>query len=122
MGGVESMKVSVLAGAEQERMELEKLLIQRAKFTGDVESLSDMNAAEEGLKGGLRLILCYICICRIFFVINVVCYLCSKAARPKKTVIGFGKDYAKLYGLGEKFDENAEFYSKNSRFYKDIYD
>jgi len=37
-------------------------------------------------------------------------------------VIGFGKDYAKLYGLGEKFDENAEFYSKNSRFSKDIDD
>lgn len=31
-------------------------------------------------------------------------------------VVGFGKEYAELYGLGEKFDWNAEFSAQNSRF------
>lgn len=37
-------------------------------------------------------------------------------------VIGFGKEYAELYGLGGKFDEAEEEQNKVSRFHSEIDD
>ena len=48
-GGVELKKVTVLVGAERERQQLEALLIQRAKFTGDADQLRQLNVDEEDL-------------------------------------------------------------------------
>ena len=64
MGGVESKKVYMLVGAEEERKQLEALLIQRAKFTGDTLQLKQLNVTSEGEaesgKGGE----CLVCCCR----------------------------------------------------------
>lgn len=37
-------------------------------------------------------------------------------------MIGFGKEYAELYGLGGKFDEAEEEQNKVSRFHSEIDD
>eukprot|EP01038_Epipyxis_sp_PR26KG_P005873 gene5873-8098_t len=76
--GVEIKKVYVVVGAEKERKTLENLLLQRAKFTGEL-----VDDEQEG---------------------------------KKSRVVGFGKEYAELYGLGSGFDENAEFTVDNTRF------
>lgn len=39
-----------------------------------------------------------------------------------KKVVGFGKEYAELYGLGGKFDEEAELNAENTRFTTEIQD
>mmetsp|Transcript_25872 Transcript_25872/g.43132 ORF Transcript_25872/g.43132 Transcript_25872/m.43132 type:complete len:889 (+) Transcript_25872:106-2772(+) len=93
-GAMEVKKVSVLVGAENERQQLEALLIQRAKFIGS-EPIAEEGEEEDGegqvAAGGTK-------------------------AFSRKKVVGFGKEMAELYGLGGKFDENAEFEAENTRF------
>lgn len=38
------------------------------------------------------------------------------SSAPRKRVMGFGKEYAEVYGLGSKFDETQEEQAENSRF------
>jgi hypothetical protein len=105
-GAVEIKKVYVLVGAEIERQQLERLLLQRAKFVGssvddddddddddhDTEGTMLDNSVVDGMKQK------------------------GKGKGKSKVVVGFGKDYATLYGLGEKFDESNELLQGNSRF------
>lgn len=103
-GAVEVKKVYVLVGAKVERQQLEILLLQRAKFVGssvdedhDSEgSLSD-NVVDGEVKGKQL-----------------------KGKSRSKVVVGFGKEYATLYGLGEKFDESNELLQGNSRFERQV--
>ena len=91
------LQVYVLVGAETERRQLEELLDRRAKFVGsDSISLSSDGLDDAGLKG--------------------------PTAHTGKRVVGFGKEYAELYGLGGRFDEEAEFTAENSRFAEKVAD
>lgn len=87
-GAMETKRVFVLVGAEEERKQLEKLLIRRAKFTGsalldDDDSNNDPTVAN---------------------------------TKKAKRVVGFGKSYAELYGLGKGFNEESELLEDNERF------
>lgn len=105
-GAVEIKKVYVLVGAEIERQQLERLLLQRATFVGssvdnddddddhDSEGTMLDNSVVDGLKQKQK----------------------GKGKGKSKVVVGFGKEYATLYGLGEKFDESNELLQGNSRF------
>lgn len=103
-GAVEIKKVYVLVGAEIERQQLERLLLQRAKFVGssvddddddhDSERTMLDNSVVDGEKQKQQ----------------------QKGKGKSKVVVGFGKEYATLYGLGEKFDESNELLQGNSRF------
>lgn len=73
-GGVEVKKVTVLVGAEDERKQLEKLLLDRHKLIGCDEEY-DQNDEINQFVGKL-----------------------------KYGAIGFGGRYAEKYGLGKKFD------------------
>jgi len=88
-GAVEIKKVYVLVGAEVERQQLERLLLQRSKFVG-----SAIDESEETFSDSIN----------------------GVKQKGKSKVVGFGKEYATLYGLGEKFDESNEFLQGNSRF------
>jgi len=105
-GAVEIKKVYVLVGAEIERQQLERLLLQRAKFVGssvddddddhhDSERTMLDNSLVDGVKQKKQQ---------------------QKGKGKSKVVVGFGKEYATLYGLGEKFDESNELLQGNSRF------
>lgn len=108
-GAKEFKKVAVVLGAEEERKKLEMLLNRRAKFTG---STLLMEEEESGVGGDKE---------------NSVGSNSSdttlkmtklKDSKLKKKVMGFGKEYAELYGLGGKFDDSIEKQSQmeNSRF------
>jgi hypothetical protein len=100
MGGVEVKKVYMLVGAEEERRQLAELLLRRAKFIGS-DPDSDEDTAVDTLSplGVAR---------------------ANKNAH--KAVVGFGREYAELYGLGGKFDETAEERAENTRFATGIAD
>jgi hypothetical protein len=91
MGAVEVKKVYMLVGAESERTQLAELLARRAKFIGS-EPLVD-EEEETTAEGG-------------------------KKPSSRSKVVGFGREYAELYGLGGKFDETAEVDAENARFAK----
>lgn len=112
-GAVEIKKVYVLVGAEIERQQLERLLLQRAKFVGssssssDEEEEDDVHDSEGTLSDSV--------------VVDgkgrgVKHHQQGKGKSKSKVVVGFGKEYATLYGLGEKFDESNELFQGNSRF------
>lgn len=92
-GGVEIKKVYMLVGAEEERKQLEQLLIRRAKFIGSEPIVDEEDQFDETGAAVVR-----------------------KASSKRTRVVGFGKEYAELYGLGGKFDESAEHVTENSRF------
>lgn len=98
-GGVEIKKVYMLVGAEEERKQLEQLLIRRAKFIGSEPIVDDADEVDETGVGVVR-----------------------KASSKRPKVVGFGKEYAELYGLGGKFDESAEYSAENSRFAQGLSD
>jgi kinesin family member 5 len=89
-GATEVMKVSVVTGAEAERIQLEKLLRQRVALLGSSAVLPGEEEQEENV------------------------------TKSKKKVLGFGKQYAEIYGLGSKFDEAEEEKEENSRFNRAI--
>lgn len=86
-GATEVMKVSIVTGAEAERKELVRLLRQRTALLGSATQSDEEEEADDNLSG-----------------------------ERKKKVLGFGKEYAEMYGLGSKFDETVEEGEDNSRF------
>ena len=97
-GGMEVKKVFYLVGAEKERKELEKLLRRRAEFTGStvaVEEVWQQSTTLHESNTGL--------------VQNI-----NNKRRNK--VVGFGKEYAEVYGIGERFNEYEEMITENTRF------
>lgn len=111
-GGVETKKVYMLVGAEEERQQLEQLLIRRAKFIGSEPLLdedTDIDPTEDVRVTGLQSDPDQVVVKK-------------KSANPRKKVVGFGREYAELYGLGGKFDESAEESAENTRFAQKIAD
>jgi len=106
-GGVEIKKVYMLVGAEEERRQLEKLLIRRAKFIGSEPIADEADESEEsqGVEGTTN-----------------AAAAVRKSSTKRTKVVGFGKEYAELYGLGGKFDESAEYNTENSRFAQGLAD
>jgi hypothetical protein len=101
-GGMEVKKVTYLTGAENERRQLEKLLLRRADFTGQPLSADPAEApaaagaaaaAGAGHDGGAKP---------------------WKKRAPR--VVGFGKELAEVYGLGARFDEQQDAAEGNERF------
>jgi len=102
-GGMEVKKVTYLTGAENERRQLEKLLLRRADFTGQPLSTDPAEApatagaagaaAGAGHDGGAKP---------------------WKKRAPR--VVGFGKELAEVYGLGARFDEQQDAVEGNERF------
>lgn len=105
-GGVEIKKVYMLVGAEEERRQLEKLLIRRAKFIGSEPIADETEESDEpqGVEG------------------STGAAVVRKPSTKRSKVVGFGKEYAELYGLGGKFDESAEYSTENSRFAQGLSD
>ena len=87
-GGVEVKKVAVLKGAEKERAELEKLLKKRLQLTGS--TMDGFDEEEEREEGGKQ--------------------------KKKTKAVGFGKSIAKMYGVGEAFDEEEYANMEDERF------
>lgn len=87
LGGKEIRTISMVVGAEEERKQLAALLLQRAQFTGSMTD-DEVNAIDDNTTG-----------------------------KKGKKVIGFGKQYAEIYGFGGKFDETAEEKEENARFH-----
>lgn len=88
LGGKEIRTTSMVVGAEEERKHLAALLLQRAQFTGSLID-EDIHAIEDDS-------------------VNI--------SKKGKKVIGFGKQYAEIYGIGDKFDEREEEEAENARF------
>lgn len=116
-GGVEIKKVYMLVGAEEERQQLEKLLMRRAKFIGsepldedtDIDFTEDVRTTD-GVQDPSAA------------ATAAVGMVLKRSSKPRKKVVGFGREYAELYGLGGKFDESAEVNAENSRFAQKIAD
>ena len=104
-GGMEVKKVAYLTGAENERRQLEKLLLRRADFTGQplsadpAEAPAPAAAAAGAGNDGVA---------------------AAGGAKPWKKraprVVGFGKELAEVYGLGARFDEQQDAVEGNERF------
>ena len=105
-GGKEMKKVSMVVGAEEERQQLQNLLIRRAKFTGS--TLFDDEEEEEGEDGNKENASSANSGARSVNGASTQKPWKAHTKKVKKRVIGFGKEYAELYGLGGKFDESEE--------------
>jgi hypothetical protein len=92
LGGRETRVVVSVIGAEAERRLLASLLQQREQFAGSLsdEALVEIDQLAENLDG--------------------------LSLHKKKPVLGFGKHFAEVYGLGGKFDEGVEAAAENERF------
>lgn len=108
-GAVEIKKVYVLVGAEIERQQLERLLLQRAKFVGSSADDDDHDDDHHDSQGTML-------DNSLVDGVNQKQQQQQKGKGKSKVVVGFGKEYATLYGLGEKFDESNELLQGNSRF------
>jgi kinesin family protein 5 len=97
IGGLEVKKVVFLVGAEKERQALEKLLHRRAEFTGQSFEGEEVGGSGSGSGSGSGV---------------------AEGDKPwrKKKVMGFGKELAEVYGLGSKFDEQADGDEEIDRF------
>jgi hypothetical protein len=104
---VETKKVYMLVGAEEERKLLEKMLIKRALFIGSEPIDNDDNTVDDS---------------PVFDQFGNPVPITKKPSGSRTKVVGFGKQYAELYGLGGKFDEEAEFHAENTRFTQAVAD
>lgn len=105
MGAKEVRKITYLVGAEEERLRLGELLLQRAQFTG-ASSYLDEN--EEGENT---------------FTDDETAAVSSNGANAEKksststrVVMGFGKQYGEMYGFGGKYEAELEENLENTRF------
>lgn len=92
LGGKEIRTTAMVVGAEEERKQLAALLLQRAQFTGSLTDDDLQHIDEDPAQ--------------------------SATNNKGKKVIGFGKQYAEIYGIGGKFDETVEDVQENARFHE----
>jgi len=106
IGGMELKKVTVLVGAEKERVQLEKMLRKRAELTGSERDIKELgaDAAEED-----------------FDKENGSKSSPSKKKINKKKPIAFGGKYlADSYNLGHVFSDILDGKEDNTRFKKEV--
>lgn len=106
LGGQEIKKIAVVVGAEEERKRLALLLLQKEQLFGKsvMASAMDSFSAESSSEN--------------LFMIDdsMTDSNTNYNRRSRKPVLGFGKQYAEIYGVGAMFDEKLEDALDNSRF------